>query len=150
MKKIIYFIDGPEPTGDQLLEAQAFGVKTVFRNAQFVVEVDEECDAVAGEVIPAPYAEFPRAEELVNAMYDDIKQARERIANRVTGLNDLPPAFNENAVRTNEVISHLNTPIKSDVPVDVKTEVKFDGRPEAGETTKLENQDAGATWTANK
>lgn len=89
--KIIYFIDGFAPTADEELHAQSFGVKTVFRNVQYVGDVpDEECDGVAGLVPPA-YKDYPKAEDLVDEIAAKADAAKKRLAERVAGVSDTPP-----------------------------------------------------------
>lgn len=89
--KIIYFIDGFAPTADEELEAQSFGVKTVFRNAQYVTCADEACDGVAGSVIPDAYKDYPRADEIVADQQAAAAEAKKRLAERVAGVSDTPP-----------------------------------------------------------
>lgn len=90
-KKIIYFIDGFAPSDDERLEAQSFGIKTVFRNSQYIYDAREECDAVAGLKIPEPYAGFPRAEDLVDSIAADMAAAKKRMQERrVAAASDTP------------------------------------------------------------
>lgn len=67
--RILYFIDGMVPTDDQKDDIARFGPNASFRNAQLVSDVAmsalEECDAVAGDPIPARYAAtFPNVSGL--------------------------------------------------------------------------------------
>lgn len=64
--KILYFVDGVAPTGEDITAAAAINGQVCFRNAR-AVPADgclEECDGVAGKV-PAPYAKLPTAEQAV-------------------------------------------------------------------------------------
>lgn len=60
-KKILYFINGPFPSDDQMAKAEQIGA--VFRNARNVKPDDkpEKCDAVCGKVIPKQYKDIERA-----------------------------------------------------------------------------------------
>ena len=57
-KKILYFISGPAPSGQQIKQAMELGAS--FRNAALIGENEslEKCDAVCGEV-PKEYQGFP-------------------------------------------------------------------------------------------
>lgn len=57
-KKILYFISGPAPSGQQIKQAMELGAS--FRNAALINENEslEKCDAVCGEV-PKHYEGFP-------------------------------------------------------------------------------------------
>lgn len=89
--KIIYFIDGFVPSTDEQLEAESFGVKTVFRNAQYVYGANEACDGVAGSLIPDAYKDYPRADELLERHSELQAEAKQRLAKRVAGVSDTPP-----------------------------------------------------------
>lgn len=68
-QKILYFIDGPVPTKEERAHAASIGARA-FRNARQVQSDDlpEDCEGVAGSVIPGPYKKFkqidPPAPEL--------------------------------------------------------------------------------------
>lgn len=56
-ERVIYFIQGSIPSAEEAALAAQLGNNVVFRNAQFATEsCPEDCDAVAGTVIPAAYA----------------------------------------------------------------------------------------------
>lgn len=94
--KIIYFIDGFSPSDDERLDAESFGVHTVFRNSQYVYDAKEACDAVAGALIPEPYANFPRADEFLVEHSERQAEAKQRLAERVAGVSDTPPNKTQN------------------------------------------------------
>lgn len=58
-KVILYFIDGPNASDEDVKAARALGAK--LRNAQLVDRLDEKADAVAGAV-PEAYKDVPRAD----------------------------------------------------------------------------------------
>lgn len=89
--KIIYFVDGFAPSEDEKLEAESFGIKTVFRNAHYIYDDAEKCDGVAGAVIPDAYKDYPTADELVDARQSAREAARKRLAERVAGVSETPP-----------------------------------------------------------
>lgn len=68
--KILFFVNGPAPTAEQIVEAEALPTNVSFRNALAVPAENhalEECDGVAGEV-PAIYAaRFPDAQSAIEA-----------------------------------------------------------------------------------
>lgn len=67
--KVLYFINGMAPTLKQRDEVLQFGPHVAFRNAQHI-DVDgclEQCDAVAGPMIPARYAAaYPQACSIID------------------------------------------------------------------------------------
>ncbi len=65
--KILYFVDGPHPTPDDIKASVAMKANVVFRNARAVPSEGalEECDGVAGKV-PKRYADkYPDAESAI-------------------------------------------------------------------------------------
>lgn len=59
-KRVIYFIQGATPNEQETAEIMGLGNNVVMRNAQFATEsCPEECDAVAGNNIPAAYQGKP-------------------------------------------------------------------------------------------
>lgn len=97
-EKIIYFIDGFAPSEDEKLEAMSFGIKTVFRNSQYIVDGEtlEHCDAVAGTFIPDSYAHLPRADELVEGLRSKMDAAAARMKElRTASASDAPPQGGE-------------------------------------------------------
>jgi hypothetical protein len=64
--RILFFVDGPTPTEDQMKAAAEYGPGVSFRNARLIKEDAplEDCDGVAGEAIPPMYADaFPSADD---------------------------------------------------------------------------------------
>lgn len=59
-KRVLYFINGPVPTQEQIEEAEGIRGKVSFRNATCVTpeEALEKCDAVAG-LVPHGYKKLP-------------------------------------------------------------------------------------------
>lgn len=68
--KLLFFVNGPAPTAEQIVEAEALSGNVAFRNALAVPAENhalEDCDGVAGEV-PAIYsAKYPTAEDAIEA-----------------------------------------------------------------------------------
>ena len=83
LAKILYFIEGPLPTGEQQHEAANIRGDVSFRNALAVPEEEvgclEDCDGVAGKV-PDVYAQaFPSANEAVAKYNAKLKAQRDRV-----------------------------------------------------------------------
>lgn len=75
--KILYFIDGPAPTSEQIMEAASVPAKVVFRNARAVSPDSslELCDGVMGAV-PKTYAKaYPDARTAVEANFAKLQAA---------------------------------------------------------------------------
>ena len=72
---ILYFINSPMPTDEQLAEAYSMNAKVMFRNVKFISseEKPEAADGVAGEV-PEIYKDYPSAEEAIAAKEEEINQ----------------------------------------------------------------------------
>lgn len=69
MPKILFFIAGMTPTAAENEAALEIGA-VAMRNRSLIQDTDnpEVCDAVAGEVIPKPYARFPVIKTLAQAI----------------------------------------------------------------------------------
>lgn len=83
MKKpiIIYFLEDGIPSAAERAEADSFGVKVMFRNVRFIEPDDhaEECDAVAGSIIPEQYKDLPGPEEALAEYAEGVKAQRELV-----------------------------------------------------------------------
>lgn len=69
MPKILFFIAGMAPTAEETETALEIGA-VAFRNRSLISDSDnpEKADAVAGEVIPAPYKDYPVVKSLAAAI----------------------------------------------------------------------------------
>jgi hypothetical protein len=58
MKKILFFVNGFAPTGEDMKDAAKIEGQVLFRNVQLFDENEplEKCDGVMG-LVPEPYAE---------------------------------------------------------------------------------------------
>lgn len=58
MKRILFFVDGFAPTGEDMKQAAKLNAQVLFRNVQLFNESEplEDCDGVAG-LVPTLYAE---------------------------------------------------------------------------------------------
>ena len=74
--RILFFINGSNPTLEQRAEALKYGTSVAFRNARFVGsdEKPEACDGVIGEV-PKNYKGVPSAEKAFEKFEKDVKAA---------------------------------------------------------------------------
>lgn len=82
LAKILYFVEGPGPTADQLAEALEMSATVMFRNALAVPSEPhslELCDGVAG-IVPPLYAErFPSAEVAISVKAGELKALSDRV-----------------------------------------------------------------------
>lgn len=72
--KILYFVDGFQPTSEDISAASEITGQVVFRNARVIPAEGalEACDGVAGKV-PAPYKKLPTAEQAIKAHAAKVK-----------------------------------------------------------------------------
>jgi len=82
LAKILFFVEGPAPTAEQLAEALEMTANVMFRNALAVPAEQhslEICDGVAG-IVPPLYAEaFPTAEAAIAAKTGELKALSEKV-----------------------------------------------------------------------
>ena len=79
MAKILYFIEGPIPTEEELHYAKQLSGEVTFRNAAGVTDdthAIELCDGVAGKV-PEVYAHrYPQAQTSMDKTREQLKKMR--------------------------------------------------------------------------
>lgn len=97
--KILYFVDGFNPTPEDFAAAEKLSANVVFRNARVVPAEGslEEADGVAG-VVPQRYKDaYPEAKEAIKAHKSKRDEATAK-------AGDVPPVIqtNENVLKANQ------------------------------------------------
>lgn len=82
LAKILYFVEGPAPTAEQLTEALEMNATVMFRNALAVPAEQhslEICDGVAGIVPPLYAAAFHSAEDAIASKASELKALSDKV-----------------------------------------------------------------------
>lgn len=80
--KILFFTNGPAPTPEQIVEANAMNANVCFRNATVVPNEPhclEDCHGVAGDVPPVYAAKFPPAAAAIEAREQSIAELSAKV-----------------------------------------------------------------------
>lgn len=86
---IIYFVDGPSASAEDMYQASKLAADVKFRNARVISEGDpvERCDGVMG-CIPPQYEFLPHAHDAIEAIAAKIKALRDATGD---SLSPRPP-----------------------------------------------------------
>jgi len=126
--KILFFIDGPVPSEADQVAVYELNTSVVFRNAQHVFSVDEECDGVAGDV-PKAYANYPTAAEALKIYRTDIKAMRAKMKE----VGGAAPGSDEE--RANEVLKARQAELDKDLDRNADKEPSNNDLPDPNKPT---------------